>query len=77
MTEEQHIELLEAIQNLEGKVILSGFHSELYESYLGGWHRIETQARGQAGGGTGTKMNTEVLWIHPRALKSLPLFEAV
>src|SRR5688572_12168939 len=39
MTEEQHRELLDLITTLRGKVMISGYGSQLYDDRLAGWHR--------------------------------------
>lgn len=38
MTEKDHIELLEKINTIKGKVALSGYPSSLYEKHLKGWN---------------------------------------
>lgn len=37
MTDKDHNDLLDLIVNLKGKVILSGYHSDLYQERLKGW----------------------------------------
>ena len=41
MTDEQHIKLLQALNKVQGKVMLCGYDSPLYAQYLKGWKRIE------------------------------------
>lgn len=69
MSEEDHIELLELISGLKGKVVISGYDSDLYNSSLLplGYQKRTRSARGQRGGG-GAKITEEVLWISPNAL---------
>jgi DNA adenine methylase len=62
MSEEQHLELLGALRLLEGMVVLSGYPSELYDSYLAGWLRIERKALAD-----GARARTEVLWLNGAA----------
>lgn len=65
MTDHDHEELLKVLLNLDGKVIVSGYPSEIYNDYLGNWKRIDTSARISSGRGTDTR--TECLWISPKA----------
>lgn len=62
MTDEQHVELLEFLQGLQGAVIVTGYQSELYDRILTGWTKRETIARISAGRGVG--MRTEVAWLN-------------
>lgn len=55
----------EVYNDLDGKVIVSGYPSELYSDYLGQWKRVDTSARISSGRGTDTR--TECLWINPNA----------
>ncbi|SHM78621.1 DNA adenine methylase [Phytopseudomonas punonensis] len=63
MTDEQHAELLAALLELEGMVVISGYPCELYHSMLAGWDRRETSARISAGRGAATR--TECIWLSP------------
>lgn len=63
MTADQHAELLEAIKQLRGYVVLSGYPSDLYAQQLSGWTTHTTLARAAAHRGTG--MRTEVVWLNP------------
>ena len=47
MTEEQHAELLETLLQHTGPVMLSGYDSELYNTYLRGWRKESTPARAE------------------------------
>jgi DNA adenine methylase len=58
MTKEEHESLLFQLSALRGKVVLSGYPSELYESMLFTWKRIDRQVLT-----TGQGCRTEVLWI--------------
>jgi DNA adenine methylase len=61
MTEWDHVQLLAAVKNLKGSVIVSGYPSELYDAELFGWRRETRQAR--ISGHRGTALRTEVLWV--------------
>ncbi|KKX24339.1 DNA adenine methylase [Rhizobium sp. LC145] len=62
MTDADHSALLAAIDASRAMVIISGYPSELYDSAMKGWHRVETKAHTD-----GAKARTEVLWINPLA----------
>jgi DNA adenine methylase len=66
LTDDGHIRLLDAVQELRGMVVLSGYPSEIYDSTLAGWRRVETAALAD-----GARPRTEVLWINPQAAAAL------
>ncbi len=72
LTDEQHVQLLDLILSLRGKVILCGYHSDLYDLKLKSWKKLTkfTQASGANGGVT----REEILWINPQAEKQGDLF---
>lgn len=59
MTEDDHVELLEALRQHQGTVMLSGYDNELYNDLLGGWGKIQMPARA-----TGNKPRMETLWTN-------------
>ena len=59
MTEQDHVELLEALLQHKGSVILSGYPSELYDSMLQDWSRITRKSYNQ-----NSDPRTEVLWCN-------------
>jgi DNA adenine methylase len=59
MTDLQHIELSAALHGLMGKVVLSGYHSALYDGLYADWHRVEREAHAD-----GARVRTEVLWMN-------------
>jgi site-specific DNA-adenine methylase len=59
LTDAQHVELLELVLSLQGMVV-SGYASDLYETRLAGWRRVEKAAQADRG-----SPRTEVLWINP------------
>lgn len=74
MTDDDHLALLDALQTVQGMVVLSGYPHPLYEEALEGWERREKAAR--ISGGRGTAMRTECVWLNPacsRARKSVQL----
>ncbi|MDF3821680.1 DNA adenine methylase [Leptospira sp. 96542] len=69
MTDDNHAELLQELQELQGMVVLSGYPSGIYAGLLSGWHCVTTQARISAGRGTG--LRTEALWLNPACCQAL------
>ena len=59
MNEQDHIDLLAALLQHKGSVILSGYPSELYDRELSGWSRITRKAYNQ-----NADQRTEVLWCN-------------
>jgi len=64
-TVEQHIEFLEFIKSLPCQVMISGYHSDLYESALSDWHvhTFQTTIR--------QKEATEWIWMNYKPLIEL------
>lgn len=62
ITPEYHCRLAATLNDLKGKVIISGYPSPLYDELYTGWRRVEksTTTNGQA-------IATECLWISPQA----------
>lgn len=58
-SEEDHNELLDVLLRHKGHVILSGYHSELYDDTLRGWSVVEHKTHNQ-----NADMRTEVLWCN-------------
>lgn len=72
MTQAEHVELLEELDNHKGSVILSGYANKLYDDRLQHWDRKTHLVQAEHG-----KSRTEVLWINPMASRSLgTLFDA-
>ena len=59
MTEQDHLELLDALKQHKGAVILSGYPSEMYDRELTGWSRITRKSYNQ-----NAEQRTEVLWCN-------------
>ena len=58
MTEEDHIELAEKLNETKGAVLVSGYHSTLYDELYKGWAKSEKKAKTNMHGD-----RTEVLWM--------------
>lgn len=59
MTDDDHVELLEALKAHRGKVIVSGYPSALYDDYLRDWYSEKCSVRNQL-----SAPRTEVLWMN-------------
>jgi len=64
MSDAEHRDLLAALLDLDGMVVLSGYPHPIYDKMLAGWHCITREARIAAG--RGTALRTEALWLSPR-----------
>lgn len=60
MSHEQHVEMVAALRDLCGAVVLSGYAHDLYDQELSDWQRVERAALAD-----GARKRTEVLWIKP------------
>jgi len=59
MSDEEHEELLETLLNHPGKVLLSGYDSDLYNNMLCGWNKVQKNTRAEGG-----RKRTEILWMN-------------
>lgn len=59
MTEAEHKELLQALQESKSKIILSGYDSQLYNESLQGWQTVEIETIAQMG-----LKRKEKLWVN-------------
>jgi DNA adenine methylase len=64
MSGDEHRELLDAVRSLKGKVMLSGYPSELYDSALKGWNRHTFDLPNNAASGKSKAREIEVLWCN-------------
>lgn len=60
LSDKQHQDLLGALKQVKGKVVLSGYKSQMYQDYLLGWNTVEKKAFAD-----GAKERQEFLWIKP------------
>ncbi|MHC5227560.1 DNA adenine methylase [Enterococcus sp. LJL99] len=58
-TLQDHEKLLNQLSEFKGNVILSGYQSDLYDTILSGWHKINFDATAESGA-----KRTEVLWLN-------------
>ena len=59
MTDEDHEELLTLLVNHPGKVIISGYENQMYDTYLVGWYKAQKRTQAEAG-----NIRTETLWMN-------------
>lgn len=64
MDAEKHAELLDTIRGCKGRVMLSGYPSEMYDRRLQDWTRYEFALPNQASGGKQKRRMTEVIWCN-------------
>lgn len=76
MSETDHRQMLDVLQKVKGKVILSGYPSELYDSSLTGWVRHVISIANHAAGGKEKRRMEEVLWMNYDPATEAPLFQA-
>lgn len=70
MTDDDHMELLDALKQHKGPVLISGYRSALYDDALKTWHREEIIARTQTAG-----QRTEVLWMNFEPSSQMTIFK--
>jgi DNA adenine methylase len=64
MSQLDHEELLVVLRQCKGKVMLSGYPSELYDHALSGWRRYMFDLPNHAANGKEKRRETEVLWCN-------------
>jgi DNA adenine methylase len=67
MTDADHEELLQALIDHTGVVILSGYDCDLYNDLLTGWHKETTRTTAER-----AAKRIETLWINPAGAELLP-----
>jgi DNA adenine methylase len=64
MTDDAHRKLLGTIKQVQGKVMISGYASTLYDTALAGWNRHTFDLPNHAASGKEKGRETEVLWCN-------------
>lgn len=75
--EDAHRELAEALLSVAATVVLSGYHSPLYDAMYGRWHQYEIRAhtnQGNHSANVTTNARVEVVWSN-RPLATTPTLE--
>ena len=64
MTDAEHRRLAEVLRTCQGKVVLSGYPSALYEELYAGWRRVTFDMANHAAGGRAKGREQETLWLN-------------
>lgn len=66
MADSDHVELLETLASINGKFMLSGYPSELYDSFAEkhNWRHVDFQTPNHASGAKKKRIMTERLWMN-------------
>ncbi|MFO0822839.1 MAG: DNA adenine methylase [Gemmataceae bacterium] len=64
MTEDDHRDLLAVVTTVKGKVMLSGYPSDLYDEALVGWEKHTFELPNNAASGSNKRRMTECLWCN-------------
>ena len=66
MSAEDHSDLLYAIHGREGKFLLSGYRSPMYDEHAAvrGWRRVDFKQPNHAGGGKKKRLMIESVWMN-------------
>ncbi len=64
MNADDHLQMLETLKQVEGKVLLSGYPNELYDDTLADWDRVEIEIDNKASSAKNKPIKTEVLWAN-------------
>jgi DNA adenine methylase len=64
MSEAEHTLMLEQIIHLKGKVMLSGYPSQLYATHLSHWRKEEFDIANHASGSSTKGRKRETLWLN-------------
>lgn len=59
MTHDDHVNLLEGLRELRGRVLLSGYQSKMYDHILNDWRRMEIRTKADK-----ALDRTEVVWMN-------------
>lgn len=64
MNDEEHRKLAATLLNCQGKVILSGYSSPMYDELFHGWHKVSFDLPNNAASGSTKSRKQEVLWMN-------------
>lgn len=64
MSKSQHFDLLAVALECQGKVMISGYRSKMYDGALKEWNRHDFQLPNNAAGGDEKRLMTECLWCN-------------
>ena len=69
MVDKDHAELLEILAKHKGKIMISGYESELYNNLLEGWHTEKLLAKCESG-----QERIETLWMNYKPNQQIAMF---
>lgn len=69
MSDQEHEELLGAIVDHSGKIILSGYDNDLYNDVLKGWEKHSTKSQTERG-----KVREETIWMNYQMYEQIAIF---
>lgn len=72
MTDDDHMELLDALKRHTGPVVISGYESDLYNTELRGWNKDETGAVTQA-----ASRWKEIIWMNFEPSSQITIFSGL
>jgi DNA adenine methylase len=66
MTRDDHVELLKTLRKIEGKFLISGYRSRLYDraAEKWGWHRVDFNVANHAASGATKRRMIESVWAN-------------
>lgn len=67
MSDDDHVDLARALNDVSGMVIVSGYRGELYDELYRGWTRVDVGAYAD-----GASERVESIWMNERCAKSIP-----
>ena len=70
MTDQDHIDMVDFVEQLKGMVIICGYDSPLYESILKSWKKVTRAAHAD-----GAADRVECLWLNKSAAEKKPQFD--
>ena len=65
MTDEQHEELADVLNSLDGMVVLSGYACDMYDRLYKGWRRVDKEVLADS-----RSKRVESLWLNPRTYEN-------
>ncbi len=72
MDDADHEELLETILKSRAKIMISGYESDMYNDYLGGWQKESFKSHDSAG-----RQRKEVVWMNYETYRQQNIFDVI
>lgn len=71
MADSEHEKLLELLINHPGKILLSGYDNDLYNTILKGWNKVQMDTRAECG-----RKRVEILWKNYEIEKQISFWDS-